>query len=117
MSTATTDYHDDETHEVEAAIVTIQFLVWLALAAFSSILSGFVLKQLWGWFIVPLGAAQIGIAHALGLSLLVSALTLSIPRRKPSAKTMIGKMYESLIFHTVGALLAWGFGALYHVFM
>lgn len=28
----------------------------------------------WGWFIVPLGAPQIGYAHALGLSVLVAML-------------------------------------------
>ena len=33
-----------------------------------------VLATLWGWFIVPLGAAKIGFAHAYGLSLIGSVV-------------------------------------------
>ncbi len=35
--------------------------------------------QLWAWFIVPLGIAQIGVAHAAGLALVMQAVT-SNPR-------------------------------------
>ena len=30
--------------------------------------SGLAVSILWGWFIVPLGAPQIGVAHAIGIS-------------------------------------------------
>ena len=45
-------------------------LVVFVLAVFT----GFTVSVLWGWFIVPLGVAQIGFAHAYGISLLGSAL-------------------------------------------
>lgn len=35
---------------------------------------GAVLHCLWGWFIVPLGAPEIGVAHATGLSLFTTGL-------------------------------------------
>lgn len=35
--------------------------------AISTILSGWVLTILWAWFVVPLGIAQIGIAHGIGI--------------------------------------------------
>jgi len=37
------------------------------------IINGFVLQQLWAWFVVPLGAPSITLTHALGLSMLLGA--------------------------------------------
>ena len=34
----------------------------------------FVLSTLWAWFVVPLGVAKIGMAHAYGLSLIPSTV-------------------------------------------
>lgn len=47
-------------------------IVGLAMVPVSIILRGFVLCQLWLWFVVPLGVKEIGIAHALGLSTAIS---------------------------------------------
>lgn len=38
------------------------------------ILGGYVLKTLWGWFMVPLGVRPLGIAWAIGLILLSTKL-------------------------------------------
>ena len=35
------------------------------------VFSGFVTTELWLWFVVPLGAPAINIAHALGLRMLL----------------------------------------------
>lgn len=40
--------------------------------------SGVVVTFLWGWFIVPLGLDQIGLAHAIGLVIMISFLTKKI---------------------------------------
>ena len=40
-------------------------------------LRGFVLHRLWAWFVVPLGVPAIGIAHAVGLAMLVGFLKMS----------------------------------------
>jgi len=39
-----------------------------------SVLNGWVLSVLWGWFVVPLGVAQLHTVGAIGLSLVVSLL-------------------------------------------
>lgn len=40
-----------------------------------AILRGFVLSVLWGWFLVPLGVTDIGIAGAIGISFIISMFT------------------------------------------
>ena len=53
-----------------------QFLVLfvtLALLPLIAVYSAYILQTMWGWFIVPLGADQIGMAHAYGLTLVVAA--------------------------------------------
>lgn len=39
------------------------------------ILNGFVLKLLWGWFLVQLGLPQLGLVQAIGIGLTVGYLT------------------------------------------
>lgn len=46
-------------------------IVAVAMVPVGIILRGFVLCQLWLWFLVPLGVSNIGIPHALGLTTLV----------------------------------------------
>ena len=47
-----------------------------ALVVLSALWRGYVLSLLWAWFVVPVfGAPPLGIPAALGLSLLVAALT------------------------------------------
>lgn len=55
--------------------IIFAFLILLALDIPIVIFRGFILAKLWGWFIVPLGVMQIGIAHAIGLSILISVFT------------------------------------------
>jgi hypothetical protein len=47
-------------------------VVALVMVPVGIILRGFVLCQLWLWFLMPLGVKEIGMAHALGLTTLVS---------------------------------------------
>lgn len=49
--------------------------VWFATALavlFGTPFEGYVLAKLWLWFVVPLGAPEIGVLHAAGLSLLLA---------------------------------------------
>lgn len=52
----------------------IAILGGVAFIALFALYNGFVLSILFGWFLVPLGLPQIGIAHAYGLSLLASVI-------------------------------------------
>lgn len=38
------------------------------------------LSTLWGWFVVPIGVPAIGLAHAFGLSLIVSYFQVRNPK-------------------------------------
>lgn len=45
---------------------------WTVLVLLSILLTAFTVSTLWGWFVVPLGVKSIGLAHAYGLSLVVT---------------------------------------------
>jgi len=40
----------------------------------------FTLSSFWGWFVVPLGVHSIGMAHAFGLSLIVTYFQVRNPK-------------------------------------
>lgn len=46
----------------------------LLLTPLGVLVNGFTLSVLWGWFVVPLGGPDIGIAEAFGLSLVATLL-------------------------------------------
>lgn len=50
-------------------------------------IEGLVVSILWRWFAVPLGFPVIGIAHAIGLSMLVHMMASGISARKSDAST------------------------------
>ncbi len=60
-------------------IRTIAAIIWI-------FWGGFVISQLWGWFVVPLGVPAINTAHAAGL-LLTLSLTRSMDYSNVSAAT------------------------------
>lgn len=53
----------------------LKFLGGLALAAIAILVGGFAVSTMWGWFIVPLGAPAMSLAHGYGLTLFVSLFT------------------------------------------
>ena len=53
----------------------LKFLGGLALAATAILVGGFAVSTMWGWFIVPLGAPAMSLAHGYGLSLFVTLFT------------------------------------------
>lgn len=55
-----------------------------------TIIRGFVISKCWQWFIVPFGIVEIGIAHAIGLSVIVSTVTYS---GKSEKKDSLGDLF------------------------
>ena len=47
----------------------------VVLVVLEVLLTGFAFSVLWGWFVVPLGVAALGVAHAIGLGMVVRFLT------------------------------------------
>lgn len=97
------------------------FLHGLIATPILGMLNGFVLSQLWAWFVVPLGAQPIGVAHAMGLGVLVglflSSLHVSAARTKKTDKEAHETLLYASCYSVIYALFAWGWGALYHRFM
>jgi len=53
----------------------MSWVVILALLPLEILCHGIVLLQLWGWFMVPLGLPDVGLAHVLGISTTVELIT------------------------------------------
>jgi len=77
----------------------------------ATLLKGIALISLWNWFVVPLGVMPIGFWHALGLSSLITYLTIyQIPEKTPNPT-------KSLIESCILSLIILFFGWIYHMFM
>ena len=64
---------------------------FLALVPLSIMFNAYILHQMWAWFIVPLGAAPIGLAHAWGLAILVAMFTTKDHRIEGTNKQKIAR--------------------------
>lgn len=57
-----------------------KFLAGVLLWPASIVAYAFVLAVLWGWFVVPFGVQDIGMAHAYGLAVLVTMVAKNLRR-------------------------------------
>ncbi len=92
-----------------AALLALLFIfLWIPAA---SMLSGVALETLWYWFIVPLGAPNIGVAHAMGIALIVHFLIFKQPDEKENKKDLpellVGMVLQHLL--VVGVFLLFGY--------
>jgi hypothetical protein len=91
--------------------MSLLFLFLLSIPA--TILQGYVVSQLWLWFIVPLGVVNISVAHGIGIALIVSYLTARINGATDPAI----KGWTLFLANVFGALFVWGFAYIIHLFM
>lgn len=85
---------------------------YLTLAVLQSVLYGFVLKVLWGWFVVEtFHAPELSIPVALGIALIVKYLTSSYSATSKSSLT------EQMVYGFIAPVFALIFGAIYHLFV
>lgn len=92
-------------------LVIFGFVVLIALLM---VVKGFVLTYLWSWFITPFGLPELGLAHAIGVAMVVSYLTHQIEtpdKDNPNAG------FEKLGYHFVGSLLVFCIGWIVFKFM
>jgi hypothetical protein len=92
-------------------VALLAFLVGFAVFTGLVLLRGVVLVDLWHWFMTPFGLPQIGVIHAIGLSLLISFL---VYRSDLTTKEM--KFAPALIGGLIFTLSIWGIGYLIHLF-
>ncbi len=79
----------------------------------SILLGAVVTVDFWTWFIVPLGAGQIGLVHALGLRLFVGYVTMKIPDHTDLGDKI--PAWTQAFGAILASLLCWGLGYLYAV--
>lgn len=91
-------------------------LLTVLLLPVTAVLYAFVLRELWTWFVVPLGAPAIGMAHAYGLALLAKSGVWEGPNSKKDDRENQGPL-ALLIGSVLFPLVAWGFGAIAHALM
>ena len=98
----------------------MQFAIVLVLTPIQVLVYGAVLKDLWLWFIVPFGVVEIGLAHALGLSTLISlpyaGAFAMLPQKDDDAPQPNGILARFAVC-ALAAVLAWCFGWVYQNFM
>jgi hypothetical protein len=86
--------------------VFVASLIWLALA---SLVDGWVLSLFWKWFAVPMGAPGIGVAHAIGIAVLVRLLTHHTDLKdddQPAAKVLVKSILVFIVLRLLYLALA-----------
>lgn len=84
----------------------LQFIGICAAVPLLFALRGWVLKTLWFWFLVPLGAPGILTAHVIGVSLVVTVFTYQ-PKSGNDEDKGVAYQYLSSLFLSIACL---GFG-------
>lgn len=85
-----------------AGEIAMGCLVLILLIPVSAAFKGFVLSRLWGYFVVPLGVPEIGIAHAFGLALVVSMFTPTPSGKDKDSEEGMGERVIRAIFMSFG---------------
>ncbi|AUR87931.1 TMhelix containing protein [Vibrio phage 1.106.O._10N.286.51.F7] len=77
----------------------------LAFDLILSVASGYVFSELWGFFVVPLGAPAIGVIHAIGLAALIHMTSpLSSERDPDIAHMLVSKIFRILFCYALGVI-------------
>lgn len=96
-------------------------LMIIALTIAAAPFWSWVAVKLWTWFLIPLGAPAIGMAHAYGISSLVALFTsgiiAGIARIKTVDETEKERDVNRVVMAWMAPLLCLGFGYVAHALM
>lgn len=93
------------------------FLVFAASLALVPV-KGWFLHILWGWFIVPLGVPSIGIAHVIGISILLTSFSVKkLSSSKNDDDDSPGPMFVSMLKSLFVQAVLLGIAWIFHCFM
>lgn len=81
------------------------------------LLKGFVLCQMWAWFMVPLGVVSIGQAHAYGLATMTALFVAHSSSSNDDDKSVGYMVLKSLTSLILLPLLVWFVGWICHMYM
>lgn len=91
----------------------MELVIFLILFIPLTLLRGWVILSLWGWFILPLGAPNIQMSQALGIALILSFVTTHSFNLKDKTTEEKVKEYIMIIIYP---LFTVGLGYIYHAF-
>ncbi len=78
-------------------------IFWIVTLPGWMMLSGLLVKTLWGWFIAPLGMPALSIWHAVGISLLTHVLTRDVDRKsKPFFERLVYMAFYYISYFGMG---------------
>lgn len=101
-------------------------LITIIFSVIGAVLGAFFFRDMWAWFVVPLGAPSIGLPHAYGLSLFVRTLAVHAPsgmvallvgvaeERESTAKERTFYRHYSFVVNVVLPAIAYLLGYLAH---
>lgn len=99
----------------EALIGCLLLLITVPLSA---IWRGYILSILWGWFIVStFEAPPLGVAAAIGVSLVISYLTKQNDEYKDESKSQMERVIQSIVYAFLDPAVALAFGWAVHAFL
>lgn len=91
----------------------VKLLGWLALFPVHLLLEGISLRLMWLWFCEPLGLPRIGVAHTLGLAVMLSLVVMRVPSNSDEASEQnpIYRECAAISGCLFALLIAWGLHA------
>lgn len=103
-----------EKEETNIALGCVLLLLFVPLLA---LWGAFAMQTAWGWFLEPLGAPPIGLAHAGGLSAFIHMITMKIGKPADEADGTTASMITMVVRVSAYQLAAFGSLYLWHWFM
>lgn len=89
----------------------VYLIAWTVLVLVSTILRGWCLSILWGWFVVStFGLPPLSITQAIGVSLVVSFLTYELPDHQKVERSEAEKLGRGIAISVLLQLLYLGVG-------
>lgn len=103
----------------KGAVVAVGCMAMIVMLPFTILLRGFVLTQLWHWFLVPLGLREISLAHAYGLSILIALFTshTASSSKEDQEKGIAYLVFKMVFMGFAMPLIMWFFGWVCYCFM
>jgi len=94
--------------DIKNTATALFVLIFLALAVYAVVASGFVISILWGWFVVPLfGLPALSIPHAIGITLIISMARAPQHQDKGSGESFSTKLSALFIAPWMALLIGW----------
>jgi multisubunit Na+/H+ antiporter MnhB subunit len=89
--------------------VIFTLLATFVVGPFLFIEQGWAISTLWNWFVAPLGAPQIGIATAIGISLTAAVIRMKGSEKSPerTRRESIERLVGIFLVPLVGVGLGW----------